>query len=66
MITTAIIARNIRIIVETIITSHTGIAYHLEHNTQGTLPHHGFSLLISIECACVEHSLSVFHSLRCL
>jgi len=35
--------------VETIITSHTGIAHYVEHNTQGTPPHHGFSLLISVE-----------------
>jgi len=42
-------ARDIRLIVETIITSHTGIAYHLEHNAQGT-PHQGFNLLISVEC----------------
>jgi len=32
-----------------IIVSHTGIAYHVEHNGQGTPPHHGFSLLISVE-----------------
>jgi len=34
---------------------HTpGMAYHVEHNAQSTLPpHHGFSLLISVECA--EH-----------
>jgi len=34
---------------------HTAIAHHFEHkNAQGTPPHHGFSLLISVECACVE------------
>jgi len=32
MITTAATARNIRLIVETIITSHTGIAYHVENH----------------------------------
>jgi len=51
MITTAEIARNNRLIVDTIISSHTGIAYHV----QGTPPHHGFSLLINVECACVDH-----------
>jgi len=40
-----------------IITSHTGIAYGVERNAQGTQPHHGFSLLISVECACAEHYL---------
>jgi len=54
MITTAATACNIRVIVETIIASHTGIPY-VEHNAQGTPPHHSFSLLISVECACVEH-----------
>jgi len=33
MITTAATAGNIRLIVETIIASHTGIAYHVEHNS---------------------------------
>jgi len=47
IITTATTAYNIRLIVETIIASHTGIAYHVELNAQGTPPHHGFSLLIS-------------------
>jgi len=51
MITTAVTARNIRLIVETIIMSHTSIGYHVERNAQSTPPHHGFSLLISIECA---------------
>jgi len=37
-----------------IITSHTGIAYHAEHNAQGTPPHQGFKLLISFECTYVE------------
>ena len=32
MITTAATARNMRLIVETIIASHTGVAYHVEHN----------------------------------
>jgi len=30
--------------------SPMGIAYHLEYNTQGTLSHHGFHLLICVEC----------------
>ena len=49
MITTATTARNIQLIAWTIITSHTGTAYHVEHNAQGTRPHHGFNLLISVE-----------------
>jgi len=48
-------ACNIQLIVETIITSHTDISYCIEHNAQGTPPHHGFSLLISVVCVCVEH-----------
>ena len=30
---------------------------YVEHDVQGTPPHHGFRLLISVdvECACVEH-----------
>jgi len=32
MITVATTANNIRLIVETIIVSHTGIAYHVKHN----------------------------------
>jgi len=55
MIKTAATARNIRLIVETIITSHTGMAYHVEHKAQSRPPHHGFSLLINIACACLEH-----------
>jgi len=42
-------ARNIRLIVQTIIASHTGMAY-VEHNAHGAHPHHGFSLLISVDC----------------
>ena len=57
MITTAVTASNSGLIVETIITSYTGIAYHLEYHAQGTRPHHGFSQLTNIECACVEHYL---------
>jgi len=41
LITTAAIVRNIRLMVDNIITSHMGIAYHVEHNAQGTQPHHG-------------------------
>jgi len=47
MITTAAAERKIRPIVETIITSHMGTAYHVEYHAQGTPPHHAFSLLIS-------------------
>jgi len=49
IITTAAIAPNIRLIAETIITSHTGIGYHVEQYAQGTPPHRGFSLLVSVE-----------------
>jgi len=31
------------------------MAHYLEHNAQGTPPHRGYSLLISAECACLEH-----------
>jgi len=48
MITTAATACNIRLIAETIITSHVGMAY-VERNAQGTPPHHGLSLLISVD-----------------
>jgi len=51
-------ARNIRLIVEKIITSHTDIAYHVEHNAEGTLLHQGFSELISVEFACEVHSIT--------
>jgi len=54
MITTAATARNIWLIVETIITSQTGIAYHGEHNAHGMPPHYGFRLLIIIEFVCIE------------
>jgi len=60
MKTTAATERNFPLIVETIITSHTGIVYYLEHNAEGTPPHHGFSLLISVECTCVEHYPCVY------
>jgi len=52
IITAAGTARNIRLIAETIITSHTGIVYHVEHNVEGTPPHQNFSLLIIVEFAC--------------
>ena len=55
LIIVAATARKIRLILEAIITSHTVTTYHVEHNAQGTPPHHGFSLLISVEYACVEH-----------
>jgi len=35
--------------------THGHTAYHVEHKVQGTLPDHGFSLLLSVERACVEH-----------
>jgi len=54
MVTKSATERNIRLIVQTIISSHTGIVHHVEHDAKGTPPHHGFSLLISVECACVE------------
>jgi len=66
MITTSKTARNIWLIVETFIMSHTGIAYHVEHNAQGMLPHHGFSLFVNIECACRALNLCVLHLVRCL
>jgi len=47
---------NIRLIVETITTSHTGTEYHVKHNVQGMPPHHGFSLLINVGCARVRAS----------
>jgi len=47
LITTAAIVRNIRLMVDNIFTSHMGIAYHVEHNAQGTQPHHGFSRLVA-------------------
>ena len=53
--TMAATACNIQLIAETITASHTGMAYHVEHNAQGMTPHHGLSLLIRIESACVEH-----------
>jgi len=52
---TAATEHYIRLVVERIITSHAGIAFYVEYNAQGTPPYHGFSLLISVECACVEH-----------
>jgi len=51
---TATTVRNIWLIVETIIMSQLGMCY-VEHNSQGAPSHHGFSLLINIECACVEY-----------
>ena len=54
MITAAATARNIGLIVETIIASHTGVTYRVEHNAEGASPLQGFSLLISVEFACDE------------
>jgi len=51
---------NLRLMVENIITSHMGIAHHVEQNTQFMPLHHGFSLLISVECAWVEHYTWVY------
>jgi len=59
MITTTATACNIPPIVETIIASHTGMD-NVEHNAQSTPPHHGFILLISVECASVEHYPRVY------
>jgi len=53
MITTTTTACNIHLIIETIVTSHMGVAYYVEHNAQGMPQHHGFNLSISVEC--VEH-----------
>jgi len=50
--TAAATARNIRLIVETIIALHKSIAYHVEHIAEGTPPHQGFSVLISVEFVC--------------
>jgi len=49
MITMTATVCNIRLTVETIIASLTGISY-VQHNAQGTPPHHDFSLLISVDC----------------
>jgi len=60
-------ACNIRLIVETVLKSHTAMAYCIECNAQGTPPHHGFSLLISVECVWRALSLSVLlYLIRCL
>jgi len=60
MVTTAAIARNIRLIVDTIITSHTGIAYHAAVSR--------FHLLISVECApeCIVLGIMSGEHWRCL
>jgi len=50
--TAAATASSIRLIVEMIIASHTSIAYHVEHISEDTPPHQGFSVLISIEFTC--------------
>jgi len=39
MITVAATARNMRLIVDTIIASHTDIAFHVEHNHEDTPPY---------------------------
>ena len=57
---------NIGLVVGKILTSHTGIAYHVEHNAQGMPPHHSFSLLISVKmCVCRVLSLSVLYWVTC-
>jgi len=66
LITTAATVRNIRLMVENIITSHTGIAHHIGHNAQSTPPHHGFSLSQCWVCECRALSLSVLYSVTCL
>ena len=55
MMVTAATERNIRLIVETVVMSHTSITHRVEHGAQGIPPHYGFSLLISVEYAYVEH-----------
>ena len=40
-----------------IIASHTGISSHVEQNAEGTAPHQGFSLLISVELTCEVQSI---------
>jgi len=50
--TAAATACNTRLIIETIIVSHTSIANHVGHTTEGTSPHQGFSVFISVEFAC--------------
>jgi len=51
MVTKVSTTRNIQLNVEMIITSHTGI----KRITLNIMPSHcGFSLPISVECACVE------------
>jgi len=53
IITTAVAtARNIRLIVETIIASHTSIAYRVEHIAEGKPLDQGFSVSISVEFVC--------------
>jgi len=56
--TAAATAHNIRLIVETIIASHTSIAYHVEHVAEVTPPHQGFSVMISVEFACEVLSIT--------
>jgi len=56
--TAAATARNIRLILETIIASHMSIAYHVEHIAEETPLHQGFSVLISVEFACEVESIT--------
>ena len=58
-------ARNIGLIVEMIIASHTSILSHVEHNVEGTPPHLGFSLFISVEFACEVQSIIPERSVLC-
>jgi len=57
MITVTATSHSIPLIVGMIITDTQAQhwAYHVAYNAQGTPFHHGFSLLISVECACVKH-----------
>ena len=68
MITPAETVRNIRLIVEMIIASHTGIAYHVERNAEGTPPHQVSVcwLVLSLRVKCRALSLSILYSERCL
>ena len=58
MTTTAATEHNIRLIVENIITSHAGIACHVEHNAQSTLPHYGSACWLVLSCVWRALSLT--------
>ena len=56
--TAAATARNIRLTIETILASHTSIAYHVEHIVEGTPQHQCFCVLISVEFACEVQTIT--------